>query len=69
MAGKLSPESIENVFQVVQMVFSPATNEDGEELQPRNWRKMGLVFPKVRASSVSRVSRSLRWTTWQFLRL
>jgi hypothetical protein len=25
MVGKLSPQSIENVFQVVQMVFSSAT--------------------------------------------
>ncbi len=29
------------------MVFSSCVNEDGEELYPRNWKKMGLVTPKV----------------------
>jgi integrase len=29
------------------MVFSSCVNEDGEELYPRNWKKMGLVIPKV----------------------
>ena len=47
VAGDLSPKSIENYFQVVKMVFSSSVNEDGEEIYPRNWRKMGLVIPKV----------------------
>ena len=29
------------------MVFSSCVNEDGEEIYPRNWKKMGLVIPKV----------------------
>lgn len=29
------------------MVFSSCVNEDGEELYPRNWKKMGLVVPEV----------------------
>jgi integrase len=47
VAGDLSPKSIQNYFQVVKMVFSSCVSEDGEELYPRNWRKMGLVMPKV----------------------
>jgi integrase len=47
VAGDLSPKSIENYFQVVKMVFSSCVNEDGEEIYPRNWKKMGLVIPKV----------------------
>jgi integrase len=47
VAGALSPKSIQNYFQVVKMVFSSCTNEDGEEIHPRNWKKMGLVIPKV----------------------
>jgi hypothetical protein len=46
-AGGLSPKSIQNYFQVVKMVFSSCVNEDGEEICPRNWKKMGLVIPKV----------------------
>lgn len=47
VVGGLSPKSIENYFQVVKMVFSSCVNEDGEEIYPRNWKKMGLVVPKV----------------------
>lgn len=47
VAGGLSPKSIQNYFQIVKMVFSSCVNEDGEELYPRNWKKMGLVIPKV----------------------
>jgi len=47
VAGELSPKSIQNYFQVVKMVFSSCVNEDGEEIYPRNWKKMGLVIPKV----------------------
>jgi integrase len=47
VAGDLSPKSIQNYFQVVKMVFSSCVNEDGEEIYPRNWKKMGLVIPKV----------------------
>jgi integrase len=47
VAGGLSPKSIRNYFQVVKMVFSSCVNEDGEEIYPRNWKKMGLVIPKV----------------------
>jgi len=47
VAGGLSPKSIQNYFQVVKMVFSSCVNEDGEEIYPRNWKKMGLVIPKV----------------------
>jgi len=45
--GGLSPKTIQNYFQVVKMVFSLCVNEDGEELYPRNWNKMGLIIPKV----------------------
>jgi hypothetical protein len=41
VAGGLSPKSIANYFQVVRMVFSSCVDEDGQELYPRNWRKMG----------------------------
>ena len=47
VAGQLSPKSIQNYFQVVKMVSSSCVNEDGEEIYPRNWGKMGLVIPKV----------------------
>jgi integrase len=47
VAGGLSPKSIQNYFQTVKMVFSSCVNEDGEELYARNWKKMGLVIPKV----------------------
>jgi integrase len=46
MDGKLEPKTIANVWQVVPMVFASATNEDGDELYPRNWRKM-VKLPKV----------------------
>jgi len=47
VAGDLSPKSIQNYFQVVKMVFASCVNEDGEEIYPRNWKKMGLIIPKV----------------------
>lgn len=47
VGGGLSPKTIKNYFQVVKMIFSSCVNEDGEELYPRNWNKMGLVMPKV----------------------
>ena len=47
VAGGLSPKSNQNYFQVVKMVISSCVNEDGEEIYPRNWKKMGLVIPKV----------------------
>jgi integrase len=47
VAGDLSPKTISNYFQVVRMVFSSCVDEDGMETYPRNWRKMGLVIPKV----------------------
>jgi integrase len=45
--GGLGPKSVQNYFQVVKMVFSSCVNEDGEEIYPRKWKKMGLVIPKV----------------------
>jgi integrase len=47
VGGGLSPKTISNYFQVVRMVFSSCVDEDGQELYPRNWRKMGLVIPRV----------------------
>jgi integrase len=47
VAGDLSPKSISNYFAVVKMVFASAVDEDGQEMHPRNWRKMSLVIPKV----------------------
>ena len=47
VAGGLSPKTISNYFQVVRMVFSSCVDEDGQELYPRNWKKMGLIVPKV----------------------
>jgi len=47
VAGGLSPKSISNYFQVVRMVFASCVDEDGQELYPRNWKKMTLVIPKV----------------------
>ena len=47
VSGDLSPKSIQNYFQVVKIVFSSCVNEDGEEIYPRNWNKMGLVIPKI----------------------
>jgi hypothetical protein len=29
------------------MVFSFCVNEDGEEIRPRKWKKMGLIISKV----------------------
>jgi integrase len=29
------------------MVFSSSVDEDGQELYPRNWKKMGLVIPQI----------------------
>jgi integrase len=36
------------------MVFSSCVNEDGEELYPRNGKKMGLVVPEVNKRKQSR---------------
>ncbi|MFZ3330290.1 MAG: site-specific integrase, partial [Candidatus Acidiferrales bacterium] len=47
VAGDLSPKTISNYFQVVRMVFSSCVDEDGQELYPRNWKKMGLILPKI----------------------
>lgn len=47
VAGDLGPKSIQNYFQVVKMVISSCVNEDGEEICPRSWKKMGLVIPKI----------------------
>ena len=47
VAGELSPKSISNYFQVVRMVFASCVDEDGQELYPRAWKKMGLVVPQV----------------------
>jgi Site-specific recombinase XerD len=47
VAGNLSPKSIANYFAVVKMVFASAVDEDGQEMHPRNWRKMSLVIPQV----------------------
>lgn len=47
VAGDLSPKSIQNYFQVMKMVLSSCINEDGEEIYPRNWKKMGLAIPNV----------------------
>lgn len=54
VAGRLGPKSIQNYFQVVKMVFSSCVNEYGEELYPRNWKKMGLVIPKVNKKKQNR---------------
>jgi len=43
----LSPKSISNYLQAMRMVFSSCIDEDGQELYPRNWKKMGLIVPKV----------------------
>ena len=56
VAGGLSPKSTQNYFQVVKMVFSSCVNEDGEELYPRNWKRMGLVMPKVNKKKQRRPS-------------
>lgn len=47
VAGGLAPKTISNYFQVVRMVFSSCVDEDGQELYPRNWKKMGLIVPQV----------------------
>jgi integrase len=47
VAGGLSAKSISNYFQIVRLVFSSCVNEDGQELHPRNWKKMGLIIPLV----------------------
>jgi integrase len=47
VAAELAPKSIANYFQVVRMVFSSCVDEDGQELYPRNWKKMGLIVPQV----------------------
>ena len=47
VAAALSPKTISNYFQVVRMVFSSCVDEDGQELHPRNWKKMGIILPKV----------------------
>lgn len=47
VAAGLSPKTVKNYFQVVRMVFSSCVDEDGQELYPRNWKKMGVILPKV----------------------
>ena len=47
VAADLSPKTISNYFQVVRMVFSSCVDEDGQELYPRNWKRMGVILPKV----------------------
>jgi|SRR5450631_336802 integrase len=47
VADDLSPKTISNYFQVVRMVFSSCVDEDGQELYPRNWKRMGLIMPRV----------------------
>lgn len=47
VAGGPSAKTISNYFQVVRMVFSACVDEDGQELYPRNWKKMGIILPKV----------------------
>ena len=47
VAAGLSPKSISNYLQAMRMVFSSCIDEDGQELYPRNWKKMGLIIPKV----------------------
>ena len=47
VAGGLSAKSVQNYFQTVKMIFSSCVNEDGEEIYPRNWKRMGLIIPKV----------------------
>ena len=54
VAGGLSPKTIQSYFQVVKMVFSSAVNEDGEELYPRNWNKMGLLIPRLKKNKQRR---------------
>lgn len=51
IAGGLSPTTVRDYFSVVKMVMSSVTNEDGEQLFPRNWKAMGLVFPKIIAKN------------------
>jgi hypothetical protein len=47
VAGGLFPKSISHCFQVVRMIFSSCVDEDGQELYPCNWKKMGLIVPQV----------------------
>jgi integrase len=47
VVGELSPKTTSNYFQVVRMVFSSCVDEDGQELHARNWKRMGLILPKV----------------------
>lgn len=44
--GGLSPAAVNSYFAVVKMVLS-VTNDDGDELYPRNCRKMQLVIPQI----------------------
>jgi len=47
VASDLSPKTISNYFQVVRMVFASSVDEDGLELYPRDWNRMGVILPKV----------------------
>jgi hypothetical protein len=47
VAGCLSAKTISNYFQVVRMIFSSCVDEDGQEIYPRNWKKMRLILPKI----------------------
>jgi hypothetical protein len=33
--------------QIAAMVISSRVNEDGDQIYPRNWKKMGLIIPKL----------------------
>lgn len=45
--GGLSPKSVANYSQIVKMVVASATNEEGDELYPRNWSNKLIRMPKV----------------------
>ena len=44
--GGLSAAAVNSYFAVVKMVLS-VTDEDGEELYPRSWKKMELIIPTI----------------------
>jgi integrase len=47
VGGGLSASSVNSYFAVVKMVLAFPTNEDGDELYPRNWKRMQLVIPEI----------------------
>jgi integrase len=49
----LSASAVNTYFAVVKMVLS-VTNEDGDSLYPRNWKKMQLVIPKIVSKKLRR---------------